>query len=236
MSGEVFCGADISLEHGAFVAIQPEDFIVGTGLGEHVRSAGIRYAFFTSVQKGAKQLGGYLVPKRADGEDKEAYAIQRREKIRGWFGGQILSFAPTYVGIEGYAYAAKNQAHQLGEIGAGIRDKLWKLNKPFRVHDPDTVKLFATGKGNAAKEEMVAAARTTWGEFSALVLGGTLPIKNLEDIADAYAVARLVYLEWKLRSGAIAMSSLTEHEIRAFNRVSKTYNENILARSWIQKI
>ena len=60
--------------------------------------------------------------------------------------------------IEGYAFARANQAHQLGELGGVIRLALWDARIPYVEIPPATLKKFATGKGNANKEEMLAAA------------------------------------------------------------------------------
>lgn len=65
---------------------------------------------------------------------------------------------PALVGIEGYAYAARNQAHQIGELGGVIRLMLYQHSIPFVVIPPTTVKQFATGKGNAGKDAVLAEA------------------------------------------------------------------------------
>lgn len=60
--------------------------------------------------------------------------------------------------IEGYAFNRPNQAHQIGELGGVIRVALSENGlDPVEV-PPASLKLFATGKGNAGKEEMLAAA------------------------------------------------------------------------------
>jgi len=62
------------------------------------------------------------------------------------------------VAIEGYAYGRANQAHQLGELGGVIRHLMWIYAMPVVEVSPGQVKRYACGKGNAKKNEVLAAA------------------------------------------------------------------------------
>jgi Holliday junction resolvasome RuvABC endonuclease subunit len=62
------------------------------------------------------------------------------------------------VAIEGYAHGAKNQAHQLGELGGVIRLTLWCLKIRYVDAAPAHRMRIATGKGLAKKEAVLAAA------------------------------------------------------------------------------
>lgn len=62
------------------------------------------------------------------------------------------------VAIEGYAFARPNQAHQIGELGGVLRTTLWARNTPYIEVPPKTIKKYATGKGNADKDAVLAAA------------------------------------------------------------------------------
>jgi crossover junction endodeoxyribonuclease RuvC len=64
--------------------------------------------------------------------------------------------------IEGFGYASQ-QAIQLGGIGWGIRMALMRRGYPYTEIAPGGVKKFATGKGNAAKEDMVQPICEQWG-------------------------------------------------------------------------
>lgn len=62
------------------------------------------------------------------------------------------------VALEGYAFSRSNQAHQIGELGGTVRLELWRRGMPYIVVQPNVVKQYATGKGNAGKEQMLADA------------------------------------------------------------------------------
>jgi crossover junction endodeoxyribonuclease RuvC len=60
--------------------------------------------------------------------------------------------------IEGYAFDRPNQAHQIGELGGIIRFTLWEAGKLYVEIAPSSMKKFATGTGNASKDEVLVAA------------------------------------------------------------------------------
>lgn len=76
---------------------------------------------------------------------------------------QALAGGVDLVVIEGYSYASPNQAHQIGELGGCVRFLLWRLGVPYVDVQPSTLKKFATGKGNANKDAMIAAAIRRFG-------------------------------------------------------------------------
>lgn len=69
-----------------------------------------------------------------------------------------LAHVADVVVLEGYAFARPNQAHQLGELGGVIRLELHDRRVPYVDIPPALLKRFATGKGNATKDAMLAAA------------------------------------------------------------------------------
>jgi crossover junction endodeoxyribonuclease RuvC len=74
--------------------------------------------------------------------------------------GAVLDYAyeSDIVVLEGYSYASANQAHQVGELGGVVRVALFDKRIPFVDVAPAVLKKFATGKGNAPKDAMIAAA------------------------------------------------------------------------------
>lgn len=67
---------------------------------------------------------------------------------------------PDLVVVEDYALGAPGRLAlvRLGEIGGVTRLRLFELAVPFVLVRPSTVKRFATSRGNATKEDMIAAA------------------------------------------------------------------------------
>jgi len=89
-------------------------------------------------------------------------AMARLDRVRR----EVLTIADgaELVVIEGYSYGSGNQAHQLGELGGVVRLSLWATRQtrlyrpPFVEVPPAVLKKYATGRGNAGKEEMLVAA------------------------------------------------------------------------------
>lgn len=70
----------------------------------------------------------------------------------------------TLAVIEGYSFGSRSgQAHSLGELGGIVRYSLWLAEIPFAEVSPASLKKFTTGKGNANKDEMLAAAIRHYG-------------------------------------------------------------------------
>lgn len=65
----------------------------------------------------------------------------------------------NFIALEGYSYASPNRAHQIGELGGAIRLLLHHRRIPLLEIAPKTLKLWATGAGNADKHRMTEAAR-----------------------------------------------------------------------------
>jgi crossover junction endodeoxyribonuclease RuvC len=88
---------------------------------------------------------------------------QRLYDIRARLRVDVAANHHPGVVIEGYSFASRNsQAHSIGELGGVVRLLLHDLGIPY-VEVPPTVRAkFATGRGNAGKNEVVSAvsART----------------------------------------------------------------------------
>jgi crossover junction endodeoxyribonuclease RuvC len=68
------------------------------------------------------------------------------------------------IAIEGYSFGSPYRAHQLGELGGGIRMWLWQCATPYIDVAPPTLKKFATGSGRAKKDELRLAVWKRWGK------------------------------------------------------------------------
>lgn len=89
-------------------------------------------------------------------------------KPDGLFGVERLQFILDQVAsvtrlseivlLEGYAYGARNQAHQLGELGGVLRLAFHQIGVRLVVVPPTKLKKFATGSGKGGKDHIFAEA------------------------------------------------------------------------------
>lgn len=83
---------------------------------------------------------------------------ERIDRIRG----KVLDLVheADVVVLEGYAYGMKRQSHtrEIAELGGVVRMTLHDLGFPFVDVPPASLKKYATGKGNAAKELVLVEA------------------------------------------------------------------------------
>lgn len=67
--------------------------------------------------------------------------------------------------IEGYSFASRNsQAHSIGELGGVVRAMLWIEKIPYIEVPPTSRAKFATGKGNASKDEVISTISAKTGK------------------------------------------------------------------------
>ena len=100
----------------------------------------------------------------------------------------VLPAGPMVVAIEGYAMGAKGRVFHIGEWGGVARLSLMERdNCAVITLPPSNLKSFATCKGNAPKEFMIAAAK------AALEYDGAMT-DNEADAALLALVARAWYL------------------------------------------
>jgi Holliday junction resolvasome RuvABC endonuclease subunit len=86
--------------------------------------------------------------------------------------------------IEGYSFGSKNsQSHAIGELGGVVRRMLYLNNYRWVDIPPNSLKLFATGRGNASKNEVVSAISARTG----LIWSG----KGADDMCDAWVLRQM---------------------------------------------
>jgi Holliday junction resolvasome RuvABC endonuclease subunit len=114
------------------------------------------------------------------------FGIERLVDIKEWIGDtldyvQELGAEILDTAIEGSVLQSP-AALKLGELAAIVKLELYERDRIFPLQvSPMTLKKFASGKGNAKKQEMLMMMYKRWGvEFSD------------DNAADSYALARLV--------------------------------------------
>lgn len=219
-----YAGLDMAINHAALVVLNDKTDLVDV-------------RFFTNKKTYAKKYGQSLLAE-LDTEDAHLFDVNRLNEIKQvlqvWMDLLLTSYMPCYVGLEDYALGMSRKAHQMGEVGGVARLALWESTIPFRLHDPSSVKIFATGKGNADKEEMKASYATTYATTIPVRFSTGLPRETEEDIFDALTLARMVMVEDQLRRQAVRLVDLPGNETRVFQRVTGANPVNILGREWIR--
>jgi crossover junction endodeoxyribonuclease RuvC len=84
--------------------------------------------------------------------------VVRLAYLRRLLGAALDDNAIELVAIEGYAMAKAQGAHQLGELGGIYRMVCYDRRVPFVEIPPASVKRYATGNGNANKDDVLLAA------------------------------------------------------------------------------
>lgn len=114
----------------------------------------------------------------------QAYSQSKIAKVAEVTNGVIaLLEKDDIVILEGFAYDAvgKSADTQYG-IGWIIRAFLYKNKIKFSIASPSQLKKFASGKGNATKEQLIKPIEKKWSfyDFS-------------DNVRDAYVLARIAY-------------------------------------------
>lgn len=204
-----------------------------------------QYWYWTASSKLAKlsKRGVKLTVPHQIKKDMHLRNLWRLEFIRKNLKKIIKEAKPHYAGLEDYAVGKSQGAHYLGEAGCLLRLSLAHARIPFRAYDPHSLKMFATGSGNAPKEIVEPKVSQRWGVSFEKFRGEIKKSKTKEvvkdceisaDLADAFVAAKLAETEVLLRQGKINLSDLLDDKQRqVFLRTTKTYPINILGRGWI---
>ena len=156
-----------------------------------------RIDYYTDKAKYAVQKLGFQLRGHFAQPPKEPMA--RYEYISGWALPHLLS--SDYIMIEDYAYGAKGQVFNIGENTGILKYRMWTHKKKYATVAPTQVKKFATGKGNAKKEDMHDAfVKETGINLLAVYNSASKNIINpVSDIVDAYYICKYGFHTYKER-------------------------------------
>ena len=231
-----FMGSDLALNHAASVVVDSTGEVID-------------YKFLIDKTFAAKNPKGIRLhlPKcfrdKADDrkKDSDLKDMWRLDFLSGWMYDTMAEFNPDFIGVEGYAYDASGRVHQAAELCGQYKLMAWQNEKPLRVCGIQSLKMWATGKGNATKEMVMDAAKDRVGDLFAQNNPPQIKSKNglsklnrqaEEDLSDAYWVSQMLWVEWRLRFGLMSLEDLTHDQRRVINRVTKSMPIGILARPW----
>jgi len=134
-----------------------------------------------------------------------------------------------FIAFEGYAFAGSGQLLQIAEVTSIAKQLFYQHNWKIRIHDPLTVKLWATGHGNAEKDLLKKNAIEDGLEIPPFLFNHVISY----DICDAYFLMKIMETELQVRKNPMLMNDLNDNQKRIFNRVTKSYPTNLLDRSFI---
>lgn len=144
---------------------------------------------------------------------------------------------PQVICLEGYALDSKNtRLYETAEVTGAIKRECVQAGRRLRIHDPDTIKMFACNYGHATKEQIytqfmdetgVSVPTTVLKEGGKKILSGPGT-----DVADAYFLARMGWMEHQLRTAQMKLQDLPPHLAKIFTRETKAYPVNLLERPY----
>lgn len=108
------------------------------------------------------------------------HRMARFERLVGQMNDHLDGRSVGLILIEGYALGAKGQQHKLAEFGGLLRWNMLDHCQRVLEVPPSVLKRFATGKGNAKKDLVMAHVAQRWGRL----------FEN-SDQADAFVLFRL---------------------------------------------
>ena len=166
-----------------------------THIGKRWNFKNCEFYYLTSIKKLAKKFGkhgefhGQLQPKKHKNDE------ERFEMISHWAIQRCFKF--DFVALEGYAFNATGRVFQVAENTGLLKHKLWESNTPFDVYSPSVIKKFATGKGNATKEDMYDAwLKETGVDIKEMMIPNREKVGNpVTDIVDSYFICKYYFFE-----------------------------------------
>lgn len=128
------------------------------------------------------------------GENHNPYTSQeqRFDNIARYFLYWIPKPAETFIAIEDYSMGSKGKVFHIAENTGHMKYLLWHYNyRGFLLIPPTVIKKFATGKGNAKKEQMFQAFSEAQGIDLSKIMGQEGKLASpVTDIVDAYFIAK----------------------------------------------
>ena len=101
---------------------------------------------------------GICVDGVAESLSSQLKGVERLADLAEQVCERVSSTPHAVVCVEGYSFGSRNsQAHAIGELGGVVRYRLWQLGIPVVDIPPTCRAKFATGRGNAGKDEMIAS-------------------------------------------------------------------------------
>lgn len=152
--------------------------IVSIGLDLSLRSTGYAVAF-----DGVVRITGAIMHPKLRGPTRLLAIVDDVMEIVRYQNKQLRKGDVLIIAIEGYAMRAKGRVMDIAELGGLVKLSLYEYH-PANIWlvPPSSLKLFATGKGNADKDMMRASAGKDSGTYF-----------RSNDEADAYWLSKVAF-------------------------------------------
>ena len=152
------------------------------------------FFFLTDTKKYAKTFCRNITGETFSSYSEEA---ERYDSISGWACDKLAGC--NQVALEGYAYGAKGRVFHIAENTGILKYKIFQRGMPLDIVEPTKVKKFATGKGNASKQDMFSAFRKETGlDLRTLITPDKSDVSNpVTDIVDAYYICKYLHYDMK---------------------------------------
>jgi hypothetical protein len=119
--------------------------------------------------------------------------FQRYKSIADWAMDKVMGC--EQIAIEGYSMGSKGKVFHIAENTGVLKYKIYNSGVPLEVVPPTTVKKWATGKGNADKEQMHQAFMKDTGiDLRWKITPDKTKIGNpVSDIVDSYYICKYLH-------------------------------------------
>lgn len=225
-------GAKEKDTHRLSIGIDPS--LVGTGIAIFNDGELRDYRGWTDIKSLQKKHPQHLVYFKPT-ETTHGARLARIRMIGAWVGAivsnEIIHGMPDIcVALEGYAFAARARSiSDLHELGGYIKQTLLTLDVPFRIYDPMSIKLAATGSGSADKGDIKIAC------LKKLKLDLTPYGKAGENIADACMIGWLLEQERAIRDGRKKLEDVDPDVRKVLLRTTKAEPTALISKPWIHE-
>ncbi len=121
--------------------------------------------------------------------------MERYCSIADWTSEIVLGC--DEVALEGYSMGSRGKVFNIAENTGVLKYKLFEYGIPLSVYPPTTVKKFATGKGNAKKEQMYDSfVKETKKQIMYALSPKAKKVGNpVSDIVDSYYICKMLFNE-----------------------------------------
>lgn len=224
----------LTIANGDIVAIGIDPSLNGSAIAVLVNGVVQKVQGWTdkvTVQKSYPEFIHWFKLPAKSGFSERQYRVQvMTEWIVQQVGTHLSSGAQVYVSIEGYAHSKRSiRLSDIHELCGIVKQSMWSMGAPFRIYDPKTLKM-AWATGNADKHEMMKACADLFGyDYRAL---GENPGSNL---ADAFLLAQLLWVEIQVKLGMVSISELTPNLQKILTRTTPASPQSLLNIPFISK-